>query len=718
MAAAAKTFSESWYRVANQRICLRPGVRVRRQNYRGERWMILENPFSNNYFRLRLAAWEFVSRLQPDRTVEAVWQECLERFPDEAPGQEAVIHLLAQLYHANLLQYDLASDSVQLFERFKKRRQRELRFSLLNIMFMRFPLLDPDRFLVRAMPLFGKLISPLGAALWLVVIAFALKVVGENFDAIRGQTEGILAPGNLPLLYASLIFIKALHELGHAFFCRRFGGEVHVMGVMLMIFTPLPYVDATSSWGFRSRWKRVLVAAAGMIVELFVAALATFVWAKTGPGLIHSLTYNMMVVASVSTLIFNLNPLLRFDGYYILSDFLEIPNLNQRANAQLRHFSERWLFGVKNSTSPTQKTREASWLATYGVTSGIYRVLVFSGVLLAVADRFLIIGILMAAVCFISWVSVPIFRFLQYLSASPRLDRVRMRAVAVSACIAGLLVVLLGLTPVPNHFRAPGIVRASERTEIVNETPGCLELLLAQPGSAVKRGQALVKLRSPELELERTATRARLEEVAARFQRALKEESADLAPLSRLRESVADSLRKLDDDADRLVVRARHDGVWMAPDARQFVGRWMGRGSSLGRLINREAFEFSATVLQEDVDALFNSAISGAEIRLDGQVATCIDVARWRVIPGEQKVLPSPALGWKAGGSVPVAVDDPNAAKAAEPFFEVIAKLDQNSGATLADGTAGVIRFALPAEPLLLSWGRRLWQLFQKRYQI
>ncbi len=147
--------------------------------------------------------------------------------------------------------------------------------------------------------------------------------------------------GNLVLLYLGLIFIKTVHEFGHAIFCRKYGGEVHVMGVMLMIFTPMPYVDATSSWSFRERYKRVLVGAAGMIVELFVAALATFVWAKTAPGTLHSLAYNMMFVASVSTLIFNINPLLRFDGYYILSDLIEIPNLNQRATGQLTHLSPK-----------------------------------------------------------------------------------------------------------------------------------------------------------------------------------------------------------------------------------------------------------------------------------------------------------------------------------------------------------------------------------------
>src|SRR6185503_712975 len=175
MADAPATFSESWYRIARQHIWLRPGVRVRRQNYRGERWIVLENPFSNQFFRIRPAAYEFVARLGPKRTVQQAWQECLDRFPDEAPGQESVIQLLSQLYHANLLHYPDAADSAQLFERYRRRKQREMSARLLNVMFMRFPLLDPDRFLVATLPVVGKLISKFGALLWFLVVGFALK---------------------------------------------------------------------------------------------------------------------------------------------------------------------------------------------------------------------------------------------------------------------------------------------------------------------------------------------------------------------------------------------------------------------------------------------------------------------------------------------------------------------------------------------------------------
>lgn len=715
-----KTFSESWYRVANQKICLRPVVKTRRQNFRGERWIVLENPFSNQYFRLRPVAYEFVSRLRPDRTVEEAWSQCMERFPDEAPSQEAVIQLLSQLYFANLLQYDLAADSAQLFERYKKRKQREIGFQFLNIMFMRFPLLDPDRFLVRTLPFVGKLISPFGALIWVIVVGLGLKMAADNFGDLRLQSEGVMAAGNLFLLYIGMVMVKALHEFGHAYFCRKFGGEVHVMGVMLMIFTPMPYVDATSSWSFRERWKRVLVGSAGMIVEVFFAAIAAFVWSKTAPGIVHSLAYNIMFIASVSTVVFNINPLMRFDGYYILSDLLEIPNLNQRATSRLRYWAERYLFGVKNQESPVGTRREAAWLGVFGIASGIYRVIVFSGILLVIADRFLIIGIVMAGACLISWGVMPVVNFIKYLASNSRLERVRHCAIGVTVGIAAVIVILLCVIPFPYSFRAPGVIMAAQRTEIVNESSGQVSGLLVKPGSFVKQGTPLLQLKNPELELELAGTRAHLEEINARLLQAMDRESADIAPLARLRDSVSVQLAKLALDLEHLTVRAPHDGVWVSPGVEDFIGRWLPRGTGLGLLANPVSFEFKATVMEEDVNALFAQKIYGANVRLYGNAAAKLAVTDWQVVPGGQNILPSAALGWAAGGEVPVASDESNSQgnKSSEPFFEVIGKLNLTGDVQLLDGRSGKISFKLAAEPLLPRWTRSLWQLLQKRYQI
>src|SRR5271170_5919757 len=192
MAEASATFSESWHRIAARRVYLRPDVRIQRQRYRGERWFVLQNPFSAQYYRLRPAAYEFIGRLSSKRTVQEVWQECVELFPDEAPGQEAVLQLLAQLYHANLLHYDEPADSALLFQRFQQRRQREISARLMNLMFMRIPLLDPDIFLKRTLPVVGLLISRAGVLLWCVVVGMGLKVVADHFAALRIQGQGVL----------------------------------------------------------------------------------------------------------------------------------------------------------------------------------------------------------------------------------------------------------------------------------------------------------------------------------------------------------------------------------------------------------------------------------------------------------------------------------------------------------------------------------------------
>jgi len=744
MTPAPATFSESWHRVSGQRVALRPGVRVRRQNYRGERWYVLENPFSNQFFRIRPAAYEFVARLRPARTVEEVWHECLDKFPDEAPGQQTVIQLLGQLYQANLLQYDGAGDAGQLFERYKQRKQREVQSRLLNVMFMRFPLLDPDQFLIRTMPVIGKLISPFGFLLWLLVIGAGVKVAFDNWSALWTQGQSVLAPANLPLLYAGLVILKTIHEFGHAYFCRKFGGEVHTMGVLLMIFTPVPYMDATASWGFRSRWKRALVGLAGMIVELFVAAIAIFVWARTGPGVMHNLAYNMLFTASVSTLIFNLNPLLRFDGYYILSDLLEIPNLQQRANRQLRHLGEHFVFGVKKSESPCDSATEKFWLTVFGICSGIYRVIVFGGVLLVVADRYFLLGILMAAACVFSWIIFPVSRFINYLSSSPQLDRSRPRAIAISAVGITAIIALLAIVPFPNHFRAPGVVEARERTHVATETAGYLEKLLAPAGARVTRGQPLFQLRNPELDLELAHAQATVEEMQTRLRQATADKIADVEPLTGRLHAALDRVAKLQADKETLTVKARHDGIWVAPGLEEQVGRWAVRGTRIGLLVNPSAFEFTATIKQEDADALFagQARVPGAaaqkndrsfslsrifrvlpldkaataEVRLRGEAADVLPVAEWRVIPGEQQTLPSPALGWGGGGEVPVSTEDPK--KAAEPFFEVHANVTPASGVTVLHGRSGKIRFDLQPEPLLPRWLRRLQQLLQKRYQL
>ncbi len=718
MQGPGKTFSESWYRVAGLKVRLHPTVAVRRQLFRGETWYVLRDPFNNQYFRLRPEAHDLVSRLRPDRTVEQVWQECLERNPDHAPGQEDVIQLLTQLHFANLLHFETPADSAKLFERYKKRRQREVKSRLLGIMFMRIPLFDPENLLRRMLPFLKGLISPVGALLWLGVVGWAVKLAVDRSGELLDQAQGVLSPDNWILLYAALVVVKSLHEFGHAMVCRRFGGEVHTMGVMLLVFTPLPYVDATSSWSFRSRWQRAAVGAAGMIFEIFAAGLAVFLWAYTGQGTLHSLAYNVMFIASVSTVVFNANPLLRFDGYYILSDLMDIPNLGIRANRHLRHLAERYLFGYRESLSPAPNFREAFWLTVYGVASGIYRVLVFTGIIFFVADKFLLAGLIMALLCVVSWGVAPLLRLLSYLATSPRLAKTRLRAAAV--CLGSLLILgaFLAFCPFPNRFRAPGVVETIRYTQVINDTPGYVKSVHVPTGQEVRPGTALIGLADRELDLAMEAALAQRREAEAMALRALSAGSADLQPVRKRLEAIEARIRDLEAKQASLTVRAAQAGVWVAPGIQEMVGAWVHRGAVLGKIVNRSDFHFAAVVSQAEAADLFNGQIRKVEVRVRGQGGSNLEVLRYRIIPYRQEKLPSAALGWQGGGDVAVSGKDQAGLKTVEPFFQIYADLRPGPEALLLHGRSGKVRFTLDSKPLLWQWAHGLKQMLQKRYQL
>lgn len=713
-----KIFHESWYQIANQRITLRSSVSIKRQIFRGSRWYVLHDPFSNQFFRFRQNAYEFVARLNKNRTVEEIWFELLENLPDIAPSQGEIIDLLAQLYHANLLHYDLAPNSAKLFDRYKKRRNNLIKMNLLNVMFARIPLYDPNDLLKYLQPLIRLLISPYGLVLWLTVVGIGLKTVIDNFKALQVQSDGVLAPSNLFLLYAAIALIKVLHEIGHAFSVRRFGGEVHAMGIMLMVMTPLPYTDATASWSFRSKWQRIFTGAAGMIFELFIAAIAVMVWAGTGDGVLHSLAYNMVFTASISTLIFNINPLLRYDGYYILCDLLETPNLQQQANQQITYLVERFAFGKKDARSPASNKREEWMFTFFAIASFIYRIIVFTGILFFISKKLLLLAVIMALFFVGSWAVFPLVKFIKYIFSNPGLTRVRGRAIRVSVITLLILFITLNYIPFPFSFKAPGILKATDYILTVNSSAGKVIALGKASGSRVKINDTLFILENVELSKTRTETEAALTEAKMQYRKALDTLQADLEPIEKRISAYTERLLRLDKEIADLVVRAQTNGIWVAPDADDFMGRWMPRGTQLGQIINPEKFYFVSVIPQKEISGLFTQKINMAQIKLRGQSQITINASDINTIPMEQNHLPSSALGFYGGGDIAVTPGDSSGTRTTEPFYEVRAIVENRPDALILHGRSGKIKFALGYKPILWQAWRNIRQLVQKHYQI
>ena len=716
---SGRTFSESWHRVAELRVALRSTLCLRKQRFQGKDWYVLRDPFNNYFFRLEKPAYDFVFRLSTNRTVAEVWQESLKSNPETAPGQDEVIRLLAQLYHANLLFCELPIDSLKLFERFKKRRQRESRGKFLSLMFFKLPLLDPDPWLDRHAALVQLLTSRGAFGGWLILLLLAGKSLLDRVPLLLSEVDNLFSFKNLILLYAGLVLVKMLHELGHTLVCKRFGGEVHTVGVMFMIFTPLPYMDATSSWAFRARRQRILVASAGMIYEFFAAGCAALLWANTGPGAIHSLALNMLIAASVSTLLFNANPLLRYDGYYILSDLLDIPNLQSRSLEQLKYLARRYLFNIRQANSPADTGREARWFSLYGILSGIYRLLVYGGIVLFVAERFLLVGLLMAVFLLLVWGFLPIGRFIAYLTTSAELGRNRSAVIGRSLIALVVLVTVFGAIPLPNRFRAPGVVESAKHTRVVGQTDGRLHKILQQSGEQVVKGEPLLQLLNPELDIELKLVAAQRTELLYLQQQnaALQGDSIRKTLQSRL-----DSLERRIDELERrqqaLLVTAASAGIWTAPDLEERLGNWLERGEKLGDIVALDRFKFVAVIGQEDAASLFTEqAIGQISVRLTGNEGNELPAADFQIIPFEQLVLPSATLGWKGGGKIPVKGRDELGLETLEPFFRISAELGQADDRLLRHGHSGQIRFSLPAESVLTQVFRKLRQFIQQRYQ-
>jgi putative peptide zinc metalloprotease protein len=462
----------------------------------------------------------------------------------------------------------------------------------------------------------------------------------------------------------------------------------------------------------------VLVGAAGMIAELFLAGLAVFVWAATGPGTFHALAYDSIFVASVSTIVFNVNPLMRFDGYYILSDLLDIPNLSTRANQHLRHLVEHRAFGVSRSESPAATRSEAAWLTVFGVASGLYKLVVFTTILLVIADRFLLLGIIMAAVCAVAWVLTPLVRVIHYLASDPRLERNRLRAAVASTAATALAVCLLALVPVPRGFTAPGVLQASEQTAIVSGVAGFIHQILVPPDSRVRAGEPLLRLSNPDLDARQREIQAHMDESQALRVRALSRSPADLPAIDGAIASIQDQLDRLGQQEKALAVTADHDGLWVAPDLNEMRDRWIPRGTSIGRVIDDSAFDFVCVIPQQDASAVFSNAIQGSQVRLTGQADAPLAVTSVTRIPAEQTRLPSAALGFRGGGNLATSSGDASGDIASQSFYELRLGVRRSDAGALFDGISGEVRFKLPPQPILQQGYRKLRQMLQARYQM
>ena len=719
------TFSESWYRVANLSPRLLEAVKVHRQNFRGRKWHILQNPTNNQFFRLSDAAYEFVAMLNGRRTVSTVWTLCMDKFGDAAPTQGEAINILGQLYTANLLKGDITMDADDLFRRYNQRIRREVKGLLMSVLSIRIPVLDPDGILDRWVGIIGRVFTWYGFLVWMRILGAGLWSIAGRFDELSSGSSSLLNPENLPLLYIGLLIVKVFHEMGHAFACKHFGketgagGEVHEVGITFLLFTPLPFVDASSAWSLRNKWHRVVVGASGMLVELAVASVAAILWSRTAEGTtIHEIAYNIMFIASVSTLIFNGNPLLRYDAYYILLDILEIPNLYARSRSYIYYLVKRFAWGLVNAHDPSHTQGEKVWLAVYAVASMICRVIVLCTIILFVGGKLFVVGLLFGLILLSAWILSPVGKFIRYLLTSRELERVRGRAVLTTALAASIVFVTAGLVRLPDRCRVEGVLEPMEMSVIHAKTSGFVLGFLPSGTETGPTGLPLVETWNPELENQRDGLLAEMRQLELRRQVAQTTEVVEAQIMDEKITALKEQIDRTDQDLISLTLKSPISGTWVSPDIDQMMGAYMERGQRIGVVANLNDLRIRAVAGQEVAAQLIKEAKQEVKIRIKGRPDIELLGRIETIFPAGHEQLPSAALGYAAGGSTQIDLKDPSGRQAVDPFFEILVIPSTQKKRTMRPGQVMVLQFDTVPKPLIVQTWRRLLQLFQRRFQV
>jgi putative peptide zinc metalloprotease protein len=708
-------YSPSWYRVADLRPRLRGHIRIHRHHYRGETWYVLEDRASGRMHRFNPIAHHLIGLMDGRRSVQELWDGAAARFGDDAPTQQDMIGLLGQLHAADVLQTEVAPDVAELLRRSRKQKRRDFMQKYLSPLALRIPLFDPDRLLERWLPWYRPLFGLWGAMAWLAVVgAAAVLSVVHWKDLSENLTDQLLLPHNLLLLALVFPVIKLLHEFGHACATKAWGGEVHDMGVMLLVLMPVPYVDASASTGFREASRRVVVGAAGMLVELFIASIALFLWLQAEPGMFRAVLYNLMVIAGVSTVIFNANPLLRFDGYYILSDLLQIPNLRQRGTRYLTHLLETRVFGVR-SAGFDAADEERAWLAVYTVVSFVYRILVMIGIALFIANEYFIVGVLLAFFVVATSLVWPILKGLNFVLTHPKLGRRRIRAVTATAGAMALVAALLFLVPLPLWTLAQGVTWAPQDATVFAGADGFVRQVNAASGAPVRRGATLLVTEDPLLELRIRVLEAQVRLLGIRAHAELQH---DRVRWEMTREELAAAEAELAlarERSSELVIRSPAEGVFLLPAAEDLPDRYLRKGQQVGYVVRPDTITVKALVPQEDADLVF-SHTERAEVKRAGARFETLHAVVKRQVPQASTRLPNPALSTQAGGPVAIDPRESQTPTALQGWFEL--DLELPATRTYTVGERVYVRFEHGWEPV----GFRLWrsvrQLFMKRFVV
>jgi len=505
---------------------------VHPQRFAGRRYLGIKDPLSLRYYQLREEEFFILQQLDDGVSLAEIQAAFEREFAPRKVSARQVQSFLAMLHREGLVIADTEGQGDGLLDRGKRVHRREKLAAFGNVLAVRFRGLDPEPLLNWLYPKVRWAFCPWPIAASLLLALGAVTLVAVQFGAMRARLpefHAFFSVDNLIWFIAAIAVSKILHELGHGLTCKHFGGECHELGVMLLVFTPCLYVNVSDSWLLPNKWNRIAISLAGMFVEIVLAAVCTFAWWFTEPGMLNSVCLHLMFVCSVSTVLFNGNPLLRFDGYFVLSDLLETPNLRERSTSLVRRALARWLLGIDLGRERMYPDRRRGLLAAYAIGAVVYRLFIVGGILwfchtvlkpyglqvLAQVLTVLVIG---------GMIAVPLWRGTRFLWNPVESYQVKwLRFVRWTAAIACLLIAGL-VVPLPHRVTVPTVLQPKDGHRVFVAVGGTLVSAI-EPGTVVRKGQTLGQLENPDLEMDVTQLRGRAEVLRTQLE-SLKRRSA------------------------------------------------------------------------------------------------------------------------------------------------------------------------------------------------
>lgn len=700
------------------------------------RWTI-KDPISERFFQLQQNDYFVFQQLTGTISLADIQRRFFASHAPRKLSEEQILTFIQQLYAQGLIEINRHGTSKLLANRAGRLRTAERTQRLSNLLAIRFRGFDPDRLLERVLPWVSWIFSPALLIVSLLLGVSAASIIIAEWEVMYRELPHFgtfLQSGQFLWFLGVMAVVKVFHELAHAIACKRFGGECHELGVMLLAFTPCLYCNVSDAWLLRNRWHRIAISGAGIYVEMVLAALCAHLWYWSVPGVFHSICLNLLVVSSVSTVLLNGNPLLRYDGYYILSDLVSVPNLRTRSQHLVITWIQKLFLGSRSPGQLRELHFSRFFMGLYGIASGFYIWIVVFAILwmlyqfvepYGLETAVVILGILILG-SRITGLVRRVFISLKQTHQQGQLHIVRFLTVSGLAgiCLIGIL-----LLQFPRRLSAPCLIESQLAESVFVSSPGRANFVNASAGQAVSKGETLVQLTNRDLELQVLSLQGKVDQQQKRIdllqQRQISETSA-AAELPSARTALEDFKQQLKErqaDLQRLTLKAPISGIILPADtdpqrnsaqaefqmqatpiAQHNAGAWLEVGTVFCRIAT--SGKFAAILYFEQADAILLSP--GTKVSLTTS-QTGGESLHGEILEVAAEPLDSVPPVLIREERIPVEVDEHGALRPAKPTYEVRVLISQND-VNLSFGQTGTAVVQLEPETILKTLVRLIQQ--------